>query len=117
MAFRFPFEFSVPHPFLGMPTEEGGLFKFDGPCGKTLLAQASNGGGWEHVSVSRQGLKYVPNWEEMCFVKNLFWDEEDCVIQFHPPKSKNVDMAPVLHLWRKCNEDWETPPENFVGVK
>jgi len=28
----------------------------------------------EHVSVSLE--KHCPNWQEMYFVKDLFWDEE-----------------------------------------
>jgi hypothetical protein len=38
---------------------------------------------WEHVSVSTA--HRTPNWIEMCLVKDLFWTEEECVIQFHPP--------------------------------
>lgn len=39
---------------------------------------------WEHVSVSLA--HRCPSWEEMCFVKSLFWKEEETVIQFHPKK-------------------------------
>lgn len=48
---------------------------------------ASWGGGWEHVSVSLNNR--CPTWEEMCMVKDIFWGEDECVIQFHPPKSAN----------------------------
>lgn len=75
---------------------------------------ASDGGGWEHVSVSYSTTK-IPSWNMMCFIKNMFWDEEDCVIQFHPPKSEYVNCHPtVLHLWRKVGTNIETPPKIFV---
>ena len=56
--------------------------------------------GWEHVSVSINRNR-TPTWEVMCFVKNTFWDEKDCVIQYHPPKESYVNNHPFcLHLWR-----------------
>lgn len=45
--------------------------------------------GWEHVSVSTPSR--LPTWDEMSFVKSLFWDDEDCVMQLHPPKSTYVN--------------------------
>lgn len=77
---------------------------------------ASDGAGWEHVSVS--AAKRVPTWAEMCAVKNMFWDEDDCVVQFHPPKSQYVNNHPhCLHLWRQCGKNQETPPIWTVGIK
>jgi hypothetical protein len=94
-----------------------------GPCGEKLNVFVSDGtlpgDGWEHVSVSlsRVGKARLPNWEEMCFVKNLFWDEEDCVVQFHPPKSEHVNNYRVLHLWRYLTLDFPRPPKEAVGVQ
>ena len=81
-----------------------------------LMVIASDGEGWEHISVS---LKHrVPNWKEMCFVKDLFWDDEDCVIQYHPPKSQYVNNCEnCLHLWRPINEKIPIPPTLLVGFK
>lgn len=54
----------------------------------------------EHVSV--KGPKETPRWETMCVIKDLFWDDEDEVIQYHPKKSEYVNMHPrVLHMWRE----------------
>lgn len=54
----------------------------------------------------------------MCKVKDLFWGEEDCVVQFHPPKSVYVNNHEfVLHLWRKIGSQFETPPGILVGIK
>lgn len=74
-------------------------------------------GGWEHVSVSkRQGKKMrMPTWEDMAFVKNLFWGEDETVVQFHPKKSEYVNFYDVLHLWKKIGVEHELPPRILVG--
>jgi hypothetical protein len=72
--------------------------------------------GWDHVSVSLPNR--CPNWEEMCHVKSLFWDDEDTVMQFHPPKSEYVNNHPYcLHLWRPVGKAVELPPSILVGIK
>lgn len=68
---------------------------------------------WEHVSVSLSNR--CPTWEEMCFVKNLFWSEEETVVQFHPKKSKYINNFPhVLHMWKRIGVDYELPPDECV---
>ena len=75
---------------------------------------ASWSGGWKHVSVSLA--RRCPTWEEMCMVKDIFWGEEECVVQFHPPRSEYVNRHPYcLHLWKKIGEEYETPPKEYVG--
>lgn len=94
-----------------------GMFYIHGPCGEYLGIMASDGEltGWEHVSVSTK--RRVPNWQEMCFVKDLFWNDEECVIQYHPPKSEYVNAHPYcLHLWRPVNEALPRPNPIMVGV-
>jgi len=82
----------------------------------TLRCIASDGMGWEHVSVSLHNR--CPNWKEMCFIKNLFWDNEDCVIQYHPPKSEYVNNFPYcLHLWKPIKEKIPMPDSILVGLK
>lgn len=77
---------------------------------------ASDGGGWEHVSVSCK--RRCPNWAEMCFVKGLFWTEQETVVQYHPPKSEYVNCHPnCLHLWRPTEGEILLPPSIFVGPK
>ena len=62
-----------------------------------LFIIASDGAGWEHVSVSLKNR--CPNWKEMCFIKDTFWGEEDCVIQYHPPKSEYINcQSPITAL-------------------
>lgn len=70
--------------------------------------------GWEHVSVSHRFR--TPTWEEMCFVKDLFWKDDETVVQFHPPKSMYVNNHPhCLHLWRPLGRDIVLPPIETIG--
>jgi hypothetical protein len=100
----------------------GGFF-VQGPCGARLKIIASGGDpddiesqGWEHVSVSTE--RRPPNWQEMCFVKDLFWSEDECAIQYHPPKSEYVNNHPYcLHLWSRRDGTIPMPPSILVGVK
>lgn len=81
-----------------------------------FLVIASDGEDWEHVSVSL--LNRTPNWKEMCFIKDLFWDEDDCVVQYHPPKKEYVNNHPhCLHLWRPTKKEIPIPPSILVGFK
>jgi hypothetical protein len=89
---------------------------------RTLLVIASDGVGWEHVSVHVQDAKTrerrTPTWEEMCHIKDLFWDGEDVVMQLHPARSEYVNNHPhVLHLWRPTGAMIPTPPSILVGDK
>jgi hypothetical protein len=79
---------------------------------------------WEHVSVTLMMKKTVPvpvkrcpTWEEMCLIKSVFWDETDCVVEFHPVKKDYISNHPYcLHLWRNIRVEFPTPPKNLVGV-
>jgi hypothetical protein len=78
-----------------------------------IIADDGTDSGWEHVSCSF--IDRCPTWDEMCRVKDLFWDAEECAVQYHPPKSEYVNNFPYcLHLWRKIGQNWETPPREFV---
>lgn len=71
--------------------------------------------GWEHVSVraARGAQSRIPVWEEMCFVKTLFWSDDEVVMQLHPAKRNYINCHPhVLHLWRHA--DIPTPPLGCV---
>lgn len=75
---------------------------------------ASDGLGWEHVSVSLPDR--CPTWEEMEYIKGKFWAEDDCVIQFHPPKKDYINCHPYcLHLWRPMYQVLPRPPKFLVG--
>jgi len=96
----------------------GAFDRVPGPCGESLTIMMIDGidTGWEHVSVSTR--RRIPNWTEMSFVKKLFWDPEECVVQFHPPQSEYVNTySKVLHLWRWRKGTFPQPPADLVGVK
>jgi len=81
---------------------------------RALSVIFSDGLGWEHVSVSTPGR--CPNWEEMCFIKHLFWSADDIVIQYHPPESEYVNVHRYcLHLWRPEGLPIPIPPRYLVG--
>lgn len=93
------------------------LPKLGGRQYRYYLCVASPGQGWEHVSVSIPGEKRTPTWEEMCFIKSVFWEDNDAVMQLHPPKRDWVNEHPYcLHLWRPTGV-WEIPlpPSDLVG--
>lgn len=85
------------------------------PCGKDMLrCMCSDGEGWEHVSVSLR--HRCPTWDEMCFVKGMFFNDEEVVMQLHPKRSEYVNYHPFcLHLWRPTVGQIITPPPIFVG--
>lgn len=97
-----------------------GLFRVPTAPGNRgrLTVIASDGGGWDHVSVSTP--YRCPTWDEMCQVKEMFWnDPDDWAVQYHPPMSRYVNNHPYcLHLWRltDCGE-MPFPPDWMVGVK
>lgn len=92
-------------------------------CHGTKLDPKS--GGFEHVSVHvknvrRKGgrktvVKRFPTWEEMCFVKDLFWDKDEAVAQFHWPEG-DADGEPshTLHLWKHWT-GFALPPKEYLG--
>lgn len=102
--------------------DKWGAFLIPGPCGMPLLVIATSGDGevergWEHVSVSIK-VRRPPNWTEMCFIKDLFWPSEDCVVQFHPPEADYVNnLNNCLHLWRHRTLAFPRPPQELVGIK
>lgn len=68
-----------------------------------MLVIASHDDGWNHISVSLENR--TPIWDEMCFIKNLFFDDEDLCIQIHPKKSQYVNMHNhCLHIWQPPKE-------------
>lgn len=99
------------------PGEKHGIFfvPFENNELKVIIS-AGNQTGWEHVSVSLKNR--CPNWREMCHVKDLFWSEEEVVVQFHPKKSEYVNNHPTcLHLFKHTSLDFPTPPSILIGIK
>ncbi|MDE1904982.1 MAG: hypothetical protein KGH75_00845 [Rhodospirillales bacterium] len=94
-----------------------GAFALQGPCGAALLVLATTGGGWDHVSVSLRNR--CPNWQEMEFVKRLFFREQETAMQLHVPPDDHISFHPYcLHLWRPNDgREIPRPPPEMVGPK
>jgi len=81
--------------------------------GNVLRVIASNDDGWDHVSVSRT--TSCPNWEEMEFIKRLFFEENETCWQYHVPVADHINVHPyVLHIWRKHGFEMPLPPRYMV---
>lgn len=91
-------------------------------AGYVIRVQFSSGMGWEHASVTvapkGKNATRCPTWEEMCFVKGTFWDENEVVVQYHPAKADYVSFHNFcLHLWRPTGVSLPTPDSLLVGPK
>lgn len=106
------------HPLLGKNDASwgfNGYFEFEVNC-IPIKVVASDGEGWQHVSVSLVASSFTASWDMMCKVKDLFWEPEDAVIQIHPPKSEYVNFHKgCLHLWR-CIDGREQPLPHWILV-
>lgn len=72
-----------------------------------------------HASIRSPGQSEVHRftcyWGEMVYVKELFWDDTELVVQFHPPKSVYVNANEhVLHLWKNTRVEIPLPPQKCV---
>ena len=123
IMFHVPNQFRIrpkEHRILGSEDEAGnnGMFKIPLEDGVFAYALATDGLGWQHVSVHivDNGKEELPTWEEMCLIKDMFWDKEARVVQYHPPHSEYVnDHETTLHLWRPIAVKIPAPPKEFVG--
>ena len=113
--FHAPNEYRVRSGALGSDESYGNQGMFRVPSrhrDEVLTVIASDLLGWEHVSVSMGPTsKKCPSWEEMCQVKDLFWDEDVCVVQFHPARREYVNRHQgCLHMWREIGAVVKMPP-------
>jgi hypothetical protein len=131
---KFPEKYRKPRAPAGYSSKEGDPFGiFIVPHGADRLFIIATDGmdpnqpedaiKWNHVSVSvtnRRGVRLgrCATWEQMCHVKDLFWEPEETVLQFHPKKSEYVNCHPhCLHLWLPVGIEVQLPPAIFVGPK
>jgi hypothetical protein len=93
-----------------------GVFNIHCPSsGRSAQCIASNGEGWDHVSVSISNR--CPNWFEMEHIKLLFFKDDETAMQLHVPPVDHINKHPnCLHLWRPNDgRDIPRPPPEFVG--
>ena len=93
-----------------------GGFTLDSITRKRLNFKFTKANGWEHLSVSMPNK--CPSWEMMCDMKNIFWDEDECCVEYHPKKSDYVNNHNYcLHIWKPYEEELPIPPVLFVGLR
>jgi hypothetical protein len=98
---------------------DGGMGVFTKGYQKGMTVIWSYAGGWEHVSID--GKNRMPTWEEMCELKDMFFNDDECCVEYHPPKSEYVNnMKYCLHIWKPIEEYsgvLPMPPSIFTGIK
>lgn len=99
--------------FMGeMGDEHNGAFQLK-IKGELYQIIASNGEGWEHVSISHR--HKIPSWKTMCILKDMFFKEEETVMQLHPAKNDHINIHPnCLHLWRPIGKEIPLPKKWMV---
>lgn len=109
---------NTPNLLIARTAPDGGcgeIFQFGKRWASVIW---SNGGGWDHVSIAPYNRRITPDWNDMCRLKDMFFREDEVVIQYHPAKSGYVNNVPnCLHLWKSQKQDMPTPPSVMVGVK
>ncbi len=107
---KFPMQYCIAGCQEG---DDGGAFRIPyKSCDLNVIA--SNGLEWEHVSVSLN--TRCPNWKEMSYIKDLFWDDDEVVMQLHVAKKDHINLHPYcLHLWKPIDAKIPLPPNFMVG--
>jgi hypothetical protein len=82
--------------------------------GLRFAVMVSDGAGWDHVSISLPDR--CPTWDEMCAIKDMWFHPEECVVQYHPPRSvyRNACVY-CLHLWRPQDAPLPMPSPDMVA--
>ena len=103
---------------LGLKSNSSTVGFYDIPLKSGITAQVIADDGyssseWEHVSASTK--TRCLTWEEMCEIKDIFFNEDEAVIQIHPPQSEYVNNHEYcLHLWRPKTKEIPLPPKDLV---
>jgi hypothetical protein len=120
--FRF---FRPKHP-LSTTKEAGNNGTFVIPhykiTGYVFVVQATEAVGWEHVLVQvipkqkKMRPSRYPTWQEVSWIKSLFWPDTDTVLQYHPNVGGMMNYSSqefALHLWRPAIEELIPIPEKI----
>ncbi len=97
---------------------------YDTNTNRTLNFMMSIQGGWEHLSVSMPSR--TPTWDQMCTMKEIFFDDEEECVEYHPRKSEYINAHPhCLHIWRPRMDElvtmyqergWVVPSEETISM-
>lgn len=81
---------------------------------KLLRVIVSGAEGWDHVSVSLHDR--CPTWDEMEYIKRLFFEDDAVCMQLHVAVSNHISHHPYcLHIWHPHADNIPLPPSIFVG--
>ena len=109
----------IERKLYGMAGDDGnGVFivKIHSPARPpvTLTIIASNGMGWDHVSVSHK--TRTPKWDEMEKIKRMFFEDNETAMQLHVSVANHINVHDhCLHLWRPQDDVIPAPPGIMVG--
>lgn len=79
-----------------------------------LQVMCGCGEDWDHVSVSVKGR--CPTWDEMHWIRGLFFEPGETVIQIDPPKDHYINYHKhTLHMWRHWRQEILLPPAKFIA--
>lgn len=108
----------TPNLFIEAETKNDGMGGkyYDKYTGKWLNFIFSYQMGWEHLSVSMPSR--TPTWEQMCIMKDIFWNKNEACVEYHPREEDYVNNHKhCLHIWRPTHEPLPTPPSILVGFR
>lgn len=108
----------TPNLFIEAEAENDGIGGkyYDKYSGKFLNFIFSYQMDWEHLSVSMPNK--TPSWDQMCMMKNIFWNEDEACAEYHPKKEDYVNNHKhCLHIWKPTNEVLPLPPSILVGFR
>jgi hypothetical protein len=70
---------------------------------------------WDHVSVSLSSR--CPTWDEMDYIKRLFFHPDEVCFQLHVGAKEHISNHPhCLHIWRPLDFAIPLPPADTIGV-
>lgn len=108
----------TPNLFIEAETKNDGMGGkyYDKYTGKWLNFIFSYQMGWEHLSVSMPSR--TPTWDQMCIMKDIFWNKNEACVEYHPREEDYVNNHKhCLHIWRPTHEPLPTPPSILVGFR
>ena len=108
----------TPNLFIEAETKNDGMGGkyYDKYTGKWLNFIFSYQMGWEHLSVSMPSR--TPTWEQMCIMKDIFWNKNEACVEYHPREEDYVNNHKhCLHIWRPTHETLPIPPSILVGFR
>jgi hypothetical protein len=83
--------------------------------GVDLCCIASDGMGWDHVSVTVLGQRRVATYDELEAVRGAFFRDDECVLMYSVPRREHINVHEFcLHLWRPQVDAIPRPPAFMV---